>query len=432
MKFYSTKNKSLKKSFREATLIGLPSDNGLFMPEYMPNHTKLVKGIKNLSLHDISYLIAESFMNEDLSNGNIEDIINDAITFSAPVVDLRKNKYILELFHGPTLAFKDFGACFMGRTMEKFVANSDKQLNILVATSGDTGSAVANGFYEVEGINVIILYPSGKISSIQEKQIATLDKNIYSLEVEGTFDDCQKLVKKAFLDENINSSISLSSANSINISRLIPQTFYYFYAYSQININQDVVFSVPSGNFGNLTAGIFSKYMGLPIKKFIASTNSNDVVPKFIKTGNYYPKSSVETISNAMDVGNPSNLQRILDLYEDVYRIRKDICSWSFSDNETKEEIINLYKNYKYLLDPHSAVGLLGLKKYLKSVSEDNIGIFLGTAHPSKFSDIIKPIINEDIKIPSRLKKMIDKNKRSIKIKNSFDEFSDYLLSNFK
>ena len=432
MKFYSTKNKSLKKSFREATLIGLPSDNGLFMPEYMPNHTKLVKGIKNLSLHDISYLIAESFMNEDLSNGNIEDIINDAITFSAPVVDLRKNKYILELFHGPTLAFKDFGACFMGRTMEKFVANSDKQLNILVATSGDTGSAVANGFYEVEGINVIILYPSGKISSIQEKQIATLDKNIYSLEVEGTFDDCQKLVKKAFLDENINSSISLSSANSINISRLIPQTFYYFYAYSQININQDVVFSVPSGNFGNLTAGIFSKYMGLPIKKFIASTNSNDVVPKFIKTGNYYPKSSVETISNAMDVGNPSNLQRILDLYEDVYRIRKDICSWSFSDNETKEEIINLYKNYKYLLDPHSAVGLLGLKKYLKSVSEDNIGIFLGTAHPSKFSDIIKPIINEDIKIPSRLKKMIDKDKRSIKIKNSFDEFSDYLLSNFK
>ena len=432
MKFYSTKNKSLKKSFREATLIGLPSDNGLFMPEYMPNHTKLVKGIKNLSIHDISYLIAESFMNEDLSNGNIEDIINDAITFSAPVVDLRKNKYILELFHGPTLAFKDFGACFMGRTMEKFVANSDKQLNILVATSGDTGSAVANGFYEVEGINVIILYPSGKISSIQEKQIATLDKNIYSLEVEGTFDDCQKLVKKAFLDENINSSISLSSANSINISRLIPQTFYYFYAYSQININQDVVFSVPSGNFGNLTAGIFSKYMGLPIKKFIASTNSNDVVPKFIKTGNYYPKSSVETISNAMDVGNPSNLQRILDLYEDVYRIRKDICSWSFSDNETKEEIINLYKNYKYLLDPHSAVGLLGLKKYLKSVSEDNIGIFLGTAHPSKFSDIIKPIINEDIKIPSRLKKMIDKDKRSIKIKNSFDEFSDYLLSNFK
>ena len=432
MKFYSTKNKSLIKSFREATLIGLPSDNGLFMPEYIPDHTKLVKGIKDLSIHDISYLIAESFMNEDLSNGNIEDIINDAITFSAPVVDLRKNKYILELFHGPTLAFKDFGACFMGRTMEKFVANSDKQLNILVATSGDTGSAVANGFYEVEGINVIILYPSGKISSIQEKQIATLDKNIYSLEVEGTFDDCQKLVKKAFLDENIKSSILLSSANSINISRLIPQTFYYFYAYSQININQDVIFSVPSGNFGNLTAGIFSKYMGLPIKKFIASTNSNDVVPKFIKTGNYYPKSSVETISNAMDVGNPSNLQRILDLYEDVYRIRKDICSWSFSDNETKEEIINLYKNYKYLLDPHSAVGLLGLKKYLKSVSEDNIGIFLGTAHPSKFSDIIKPIINEDIKIPSRLKKMIDKDKRSIKIKNSFDEFSDYLLSNFK
>ena len=432
MKFYSTKNKSIRKSFREATMIGLPSDNGLFMPEYIPDHTNLIKGINELSIHDISYIIAESFISQDLPSSDIEDIINDAITFSAPLVDLEENKYILELFHGPTLAFKDFGACFMGRTMEKFVADSNKPLNILVATSGDTGSAVANGFYDVEGINVIILYPSGKISSIQEKQISTLDKNIYSLEVEGTFDDCQKLVKKAFLDDNINTSLLLSSANSINISRLIPQTFYYFYAYSQLSKIEKIVFSVPSGNFGNLTAGIFSKLMGLPIDKFIAPTNSNDVVPEFLKTGKFHPKTSIETISNAMDVGNPSNLMRILDIYDNIKDIKKDMFSWSFSDSETKSEIEMVFKNNNYVLDPHSAIGLLGLKKYLKSVFEDNVGIFLGTAHPSKFSDIIKPLINEDINIPSRLRKMLNKDKRSIKIKNSFSEFSDYLLSNFK
>lgn len=432
MKFYSTKNKSLKKSFREATMVGLPSDNGLFMPEYIPDHSSLVKGINNLSILDISYVIAESFMHEDLSNSKIEDIINDSIKFSAPLVDLGENKHILELFHGPTLAFKDFGACFMGRTMEKFIANSNKQLNILVATSGDTGSAVANGFYDIQGINVIILYPSGKISSIQEKQIATLDKNIYSLEVEGTFDDCQKLVKKAFLNNKLSSQILLSSANSINISRLIPQTFYYFYAYSQISQKEKVVFSVPSGNFGNLTAGIFSKFMGLPIHRFIASTNMNDVVPKFLESGQYFPKPSIETISNAMDVGNPSNLSRIMDLYNNVKGIKKDISSWSFSDNQTREQILSTFNKNKYLLDPHGAVGLLGLKEYFENSSLNNIGIFLGTAHPSKFSDIIKPIINKDIKIPDRLKEIIDKEKRSIKIKNSFDEFSDYLLSNFK
>ena len=256
MKFYSTQNKSLRKSFRDATLIGLPLDNGLFMPEFIPNLSNLVKGINTLSIHDISYVIAKSYMNEDLSNSKIEDIVNDAITFSAPLVKLDENKYILELFHGPTLAFKDFGACFMGRTMEKFVADSNKHLNILVATSGDTGSAVANGFYNVEGINVIILYPSAKISTIQEKQIATLDKNIYSLEVQGTFDDCQKLVKQAFLDEKLKTHLSLSSANSINIARLIPQSFYYFNAYARLNTHKNIAISVPSGNFGNITAGL--------------------------------------------------------------------------------------------------------------------------------------------------------------------------------
>ena len=280
MQFYSTNNKDYKVSFREATMKGLASDEGLYMPEYLPDLRNYIDGIETLSFQDLSYIIANSFMNDDLSKSDIEDVVSNAIKFSAPLIKLEENQFILELFHGPTLAFKDFGACFMAKTINKFVQNNDRELNILVATSGDTGSAVANGFYDIEGINVIILYPSKKISYIQEKQIATLDKNIYTLEVEGTFDDCQEMVKTAFLNEELNSQISLSSANSINISRLIPQTFYYFYAYAQIQKKTSVVFSVPSGNFGNLTAGIFSKFMGLPIDKFIAPTNSNNVVPK--------------------------------------------------------------------------------------------------------------------------------------------------------
>jgi threonine synthase len=431
MKFYSTNSKHSKVSFKVATMQGLPKDNGLYMPEYIPDCTSIIKGISSLSLQDISFLIAEKYLSEDFSNADIEQIVDSSITFSAPIVKL-DNSYILELFHGPTLAFKDFGASFMARTFEKLVVNNNKHLNILVATSGDTGSAVANGFYGVEGINVIILYPSNKISKIQEKQISTLDKNIYSLEVDGTFDDCQKLVKQAFLNDEINTSILLSSANSINISRLIPQSFYYFYAYSQLQEKNPVIFSVPSGNFGNLTAGVFSKYMGLPIKKFIAATNFNDTVPRFLKTGLYNPKPSIETMSNAMDVGNPSNMRRILDVYKDLELLRNDISSWSFDDNQTKEQILNTIEKDNYILDPHSAVALLGVNKFLKDNKTNNPSIFLGTAHPSKFSDVIEPMINTSIKIPSRLKNMINKEKRSIKINNDFKDFSDYLLSNFK
>ena len=432
MKFYSTNNKSSSVSFRQAAMKGLPDDNGLFMPEFIPDCTDLLKGIDTLSIQDISYFISKKFMNKDFVNSEIEEIIDKAISFSAPIIRIG-DKFILELFHGPTLAFKDFGASFMARTFQKIVENNNKHLNILVATSGDTGSAVANGFYKVEGINVIILYPSNKVSRIQEKQITTLDENIFSLEVDGTFDDCQNLVKQAFLNEKINASITLSSANSINISRLIPQTFYYFNAYSQLSQKSPVIFSVPSGNFGNLTAGIFSKFMGLPIEKFIASTNLNDTVPRYMQTGIYTPKASVDTISNAMDVGNPSNMNRIFDIYNnDLCLIKNDIESYSFNDNQTKNHIKDVMKKYNYILDPHCAVGSLGLEHFLKTNSCKNQGICLATAHPSKFSDVIEPIIKTSVDMPNRLKNMMSKEKRSMKINNNFNEFSDYLLSNFK
>ena len=338
--------------------------------------------------------------------------------------------HILELFHGPTLAFKDFGARFMARTMEKVVSNNNKELNILVATSGDTGSAVANGFYNVEGINVIILYPSKKVSKIQEKQLTTLGKNIHAIELDGSFDQCQSLVKKAFLDLQLTKKIKLSSANSINIGRLIPQSFYYFNAYAKLKDKNDVIISVPSGNFGNITAGLLSKMMGLPIKKFIASTNANKAVPDFIKNGFYKPCQTIQTISNAMDVGNPSNIKRIINLYDKIDLLKEDMLSWSFSDNDTINTIKMILKKYKYLLEPHGAVGLLGLENYTKNLSKHS-GIFLGTAHPSKFLDVIEPEINQKVEIPERLKNILDKEKQSIKMKNNYTEFSNYLLENF-
>ena len=430
MKFYSTNNNMEKVSFKEALTEGMPLDNGLYMPEFIPDHSKLIKGISLLDIKDISYVIAASFLNQDFKNSDIEEIIDNSITFDSPLINIYNNIQILELFHGPTLAFKDFGARFMARTMEKVVASRDRELNILVATSGDTGSAVANGFYNVEGINVIILYPSKKVSHIQEKQLTTLGNNIYALEVDGSFDQCQALVKKAFLDLSLKKKINLSSANSINIARLIPQTFYYFNAYSKIKDKSNVVISVPSGNFGNVTAGLLSKKMGLPIEKFIASTNSNKSVPDFIINGVYEPYETIQTISNAMDVGNPSNIKRILDIYKKSDNLKKDMLSWSYDDAQTINAIRRILKNNKYILDPHSAVGLLGLENYIKYNSNCN-GVFLGTAHPSKFLDIIETQINEKIKIPNRLKDVLKKEKKSLFIKNDYQDFSNYLLENF-
>ena len=432
MKFYSTNNNSLRVTFIDALLSGLSKDGGLYMPENIPDHSNLIKGIENLDIKDISFVIANSFLSDDFITSDIEDIIHNSISFDAPVVNIYDNINILELFHGPTLAFKDFGARFMARTMEKVVQNNDKEINILVATSGDTGSAVANGFYDVEGINVIILYPSGKVSNIQEKQLTTLDKNIFALEVNGTFDDCQALVKKAFLDNNLKSKLEISSANSINIARLIPQTFYYFNAFSKLNNHKlPLVVSVPSGNFGNLTAGIFAKCMGLPIQMFIASTNSNKTVSNYLNTGEYRPHKTIPTISNAMDVGDPSNMKRIINLYNNLDAIKKDLKSFSISDKDTLKIISNILDKHSYLLDPHSAVGLLGLLKYLNNDSIVN-GLFLGTAHPAKFADIIEPEINKSIDIPNQLHKIINKKKNSTLMNNNYNEFSDYLLSKFQ
>ncbi len=403
-------------------MVGMPLDNGLFMPEYIPDNSNLIKGINNLSFQDISFVIAQSFLSEDFRNSEIEDIISKSISFDSPIINIYDNVNILELFHGPTLAFKDFGARFMARAMEKVVSNNDKEINILVATSGDTGSAVAQGFYNVEGINVIILYPSGKVSDIQEKQLTTLDKNIYALEIQGTFDDCQKLVKQAFLDEKLKTHLSLSSANSINIARLIPQSFYYFNAYARLNTHKNIAISVPSGNFGNITAGILSKHMGLPIEKFIASTNANKTVPEYLKKNEYTPSESIETISNAMDVGNPNNFKRIMDIYKNLESLKNDLLAFSFNDDVTKDCIGNVFLKYNYVLDPHSAVGLLGLNKFLYT-NPDYEGIFLGTAHPAKFSNIIEPIINKQINIPKNLNKTINKNKKATLLNNNYNYF---------
>ena len=433
MKFYSTNNKDLNEDFRTALFKGMPSDKGLYMPHFLPDLSKLFNKENKMSFQEVSFEISKKFLDEDLSKNQIQNIIESCITFDAPNKKIKKNLYCLELFHGPTLAFKDFGARFMAQCMQNLRDNSSKEINILVATSGDTGGAVANGFYDVDGINVIILYPKGKVSEIQEKQLTTLDKNIFALEVDGTFDDCQKLVKKAFLDDKLNEQINLSSANSINIARLIPQSFYYAHSYMQLdNKKLPAIFSVPCGNFGNITAGLLIKKMGLPLEKIIASTNSNDVIPKFLETGKFSPRPSIQTISNAMDVGNPSNIVRIMDLYQTIEKLKKDMISWSFNEIETSNLIKEFFIEKKYLLDPHTSVALLGILKYEKKQSQNFNKIFLGTAHPAKFIDVVEKNINCNIKLPKRLNKLLSLEKKSALLKNNYDEFYDYLLSSFQ
>lgn len=433
MNYYSTNKKSKKVSFKEAVIKGIADDGGLFMPEFFPIlPKKFVYEINEHSFHEISYKIAASFIEDEIPSLTLKAIIERAINFDAPLVDLNEDTNILELFHGPTLAFKDFGARFMAEIFSYFSQENKQDINILVATSGDTGSAVANGFFNMEGIKVYLLYPSKKVSHIQEMQLTTLGGNITALEVEGTFDDCQKLVKQAFLDNELTRSVFLSSANSINIARLLPQSFYYFNAYKHLkNKNKSLIFSVPSGNFGNLTGGIIAKKIGLPVDKFIAAVNANDVFPIYLNTGKFIPKSSVKTISNAMDVGNPSNFYRILDLYEnDWKKLKNEISSYSFSDSLTKEAIKKIYYEYNYLMDPHGAVGFLALDEYLnKYRTEQFNAVILETAHPSKFADIMEEVIKENIKIPERLESCLHKEKKSIKISNEYDDFKNYLLN---
>ncbi|MGA7721370.1 MAG: threonine synthase [Ignavibacteriaceae bacterium] len=434
MKYYSTNNKNNIVSFKEAVLKGIADDGGLFMPSEFPKlPLEFIQNISKCSFKEISYTVAKNLLNGDLPDNILHNIVDKAINFDAPVVPLDERTNILELFHGPTLAFKDFGARFMAETMSYLNKDSDKDIVILVATSGDTGSAVANGFYKVDGIKVVLLYPGGKVSRIQEQQLTTLGENITALEVDGTFDDCQKLVKQAFPDKQLAGKITLSSANSINIARLIPQSFYYFNAYAQVIKNkQRIILSVPSGNFGNLTAGLFAREMGLPISDYIAAVNANDVFPDYIETSVFTPKPSVKTLSNAMDVGNPSNFARILDMYGRKHDIIKQIIySASFSDKQTKAAMKEVYSKYNYVIDPHGAVGYLAFQKYINEKKlSDFAGIILETAHPSKFGDIVESVINKQIEIPERLKLCLTQEKHSVKISTNYEDLSSFLRNN--
>jgi threonine synthase len=431
MKLYSTNHQVPEVNLKEAVFKGLPDDNGLYMPDHIPTLPQsFFDTIDTLSFQDIAFEVCKALIGDEVPEKEIRSIVDDVLTFEAPVIKVEDNVYVLELFHGPTLAFKDFGARFMARLMSYFLQKEKTEIMILVATSGDTGSAVAQGFLGREGIKVTILYPSKKVSDLQEKQLTTLGQNITALEVLGTFDDCQRMVKQAFLDKDITSKINLSSANSINISRLIPQSFYYFYAYAQAKkLGKKVVFSVPSGNFGNICGGLIAKKMGLPIEMFIASTNLNDIMPTYIKTGIFTAKPSVATISNAMDVGNPSNYPRVIELYnKDIEALRKDIIGKVYTDAETAAAVKSVYQATGYVMDPHGAVGYLGLKEYFKESGMDATGIFLATAHPAKFIEVVNDIIEKDVEIPARLQEVANKKKESIVIENDFEELKSYLL----
>jgi len=428
MKYISTR-KQEETNIKTAILKGLADDGGLFMPEYIPQlDAGFFENLSNLSLQEIGFRVAKEFLGESISDDNLKEIIGEVLNFEIPAVKISDNIYSLELFHGPTMAFKDVGARFMARMMAYF--SEGKPMKVIAATSGDTGSAVASGFFNVPGIEVYILYPKGKVSPLQEKQLTTWGGNIKALEIDGTFDDCQALAKQILSDEELNQKFTLTSANSINIARLIPQSFYYFWAFAQLKkLEKPIVFSVPSGNFGNLTAGLFAKKMGLPIHQFIASTNANDVVPNYIETGNYEAKPSKQTISNAMDVGNPSNFERMKSFFNnDVLEFKKEIESYSFSDEETKNVMTKVKNNFAYTLDPHGAVAYLGLEKYSEKANGNFIGILLETAHPAKFVEVVEEVLKEKIEIPEKLEAFNKKEKQAIGFSADFELVKSYLM----
>lgn len=382
----------------------------------------------DLAYPDLAAGMIEPFLIGELSKAELDEIVASAFDFEVPLVQVNETDFILELFHGPTLAFKDFAARFMARTMAAFLENENKGITILVATSGDTGSAVANGFLGMDGINVVILYPSKRVSEIQEKQLTTMGQNVTALEVDGSFDDCQRMVKKAFLDEELNKRKTLSSANSINIGRLLPQAVYYAWAWKQIEGDDPILFSVPCGNFGNLTGGLLAKKMGLLVELFIAATNANDVFPTYLDKGEVVSKPVLPTISNAMDVSVPSNLERINHLYgNDVEEIKRDIASWCFNDDETRTTIHELNDEGGYVADPHTAVGILGLKKYREKTGSKQKGVILSTAHPGKFADVVEPIIGEKIQLPLALQGVVEREKQSTLIDNNYSELREFL-----
>lgn len=429
MNFYSLNHQAPNVSFKDAVIKGIAPDRGLYFPELIKALPKdFFNKIEDYSDHEIAFLAIQQFVGNDIPEDALKEIIADVLDFEFPLVEIEDDVAALELFHGPTLAFKDVGARFMARCLGYFSSENTKDVTVLVATSGDTGGAVANGFLGVDGVKVVILYPSGKVSDIQEKQLTTLGKNITALEVEGTFDDCQNMVKTAFLDEELIQNMQLTSANSINVARWLPQMFYFLFAFKEMKSKgKDIIFSVPSGNFGNICAGIMAQRLGMPCKHFIASTNVNDVVPRYMDTGEYDPKASIATISNAMDVGDPSNFIRIRHLYKDNFdELSKNISSYSFTDNETKEAMLKLYNDFTYVADPHGAVGYLGLKKY-QETHPDTYGIFLETAHPVKFLDVVEDTIRENIDLPESIVKVMGKKKKSIKI-SQYNELKGYLL----
>jgi threonine synthase len=434
MKLYSTNNKSLQVPFKEAVFNSLPADKGLYMPEAIPKlNEEFLQKLPQLSLQEIALEVAGNLMGDSIPSSDLKGIIDDAINFDAPLIPLGDGTSVLELFHGPSLAFKDFGARFMSRIMAYFSAKDEQVLDVLVATSGDTGGAVALGFLGVPNTRVTILYPKGKVSEIQELQLCTNAQNIRALEIEGTFDDCQALVKQAFNDSEVSGELRLTSANSINIARLIPQSFYYFYAYGQAirQGHKEVVFSVPSGNFGNIGAGLLAYKMGLPVKQFLAATNANDVVPRYLKSGEYDPHPSLQTLSNAMDVGNPSNWVRVLDMFnQDDAALKNVLTAYSFSDQQTVEAIDEIYKTNEYIVCPHTAIAWLALESYKKENKGDYASVFLSTAHPCKFPNVYNEELTSKISIPEQVIELADRKQSKVSLDKDYSSFKKFLLEN--
>ncbi|WP_412984842.1 threonine synthase [Pontimicrobium sp. IMCC45349] len=430
MNYYSLNKQASNSNFKNAVIKGIAPDKGLYFPENIkPLSKSFFESIETLSNTEIAFEALKQFVVPEIPEAVLKRIIEETLAFEFPVVELNKNISTLELFHGPTMAFKDVGARFMARCLGYFNKDNTNKVTVLVATSGDTGGAVANGFLGVKGVNVVILYPSGKVSDIQEKQLTTLGQNITALEVDGVFDDCQDMVKRAFLDKDLTSKMQLTSANSINVARWLPQLLYFMFTYKNLKSKyNDIVFSVPSGNFGNVCAGMMAQQLGLPIKHFIAANNQNNVVTEYLKTENYHPKPSVQTISNAMDVGNPSNFIRIKEIYKnDFNTLKNNLSSFSYTDKETKAAMLEIYNNYNYVTDPHGAVGYLGCKDYLKENPKVHC-VFLETAHPTKFLDIVEEVIKQPQSLPKQIKAVINKEKVSIKI-NSYNQLKNYLIT---
>lgn len=430
MQFYSLNKQSPNVNFKDATINGQAPDKGLYFPNTIPQVKKeMIADIENISNEQIAFEVIKPYVGDTISENELYNIVTETVNFSIPLVKVTDAISSLELYHGPTLAFKDIGARFMSRCLGHFVKGSNKKVTVLVATSGDTGGAVANGFYNVEGVDVVILYPSGKVSSVQEKQLTTLGNNIHALEVDGNFDDCQQMVKAAFLDDELNAKLFLTSANSINVARWLPQQFYYFFAYKQwLQKDNPPVVCVPSGNFGNICAGLLANASGLPVKHFIAACNANDVVPEFFKTENYQAKKAVATISNAMDVGDPSNFVRIMQLFQQqVSSLKNMVSTCSISDAVTSNTLLSVFKDYNYLCDPHGAVAYRALEDYLQNHPNDK-GMFLETAHPVKFYDVVEPIIGQTVSIPQAIQQQLTAEKKSTKIKAGGGELKEFLM----